>query len=234
MKNTIIFVTLFALIALQPATAATRTSKQETIGIGTGGVIGAVAGGPVGFIIGSAIGAKIGDTLHRKNESIETLQTSLASSERTIAHLERDVDTLSDRIEQLQELSRPELNAMLEAGINMDLLFRTDEHALVDMTGSRFATLASTIAEMPEIRVQLDGFADERGDETYNLDLSKKRVDFVRDLLLQAGVSDKNISANAHGESEAQDDTTDSLAFERRVTVRLYLDNSPSFASTPN
>lgn len=234
MRNTVVFITLLGLLALQPAAAATRTSKQETIGIGAGGVIGAVAGGPVGFIVGSAIGAKIGDTLHKQDESIQTLQSSLASSKTTIAHLERDVDTLSDRIEQLQALSRPELIAMLQTGINMDLLFRTDEHALVDMTGSRFATLASMIGEMPDIRVQLDGFADERGDETYNLELSRKRVEFVRDLLLQAGVTDENISVTAHGESVAQDDTTDSLAFERRVTVRLYIDDSPSLASTPN
>ncbi len=234
MRNTIIFITLLGLLALQPATAETRTSRQETIGIGAGGVIGAVAGGPVGFIVGAAIGAKVGDTLHQKNASIDTLQASLVASERTIAHLERDIDTLGDRIEQLQELSRPELISMLETGINMDLLFRTDEYALVDLTGGRFASLASTIATMPEIHIQLDGFADERGDEDYNLELSRKRVEFVRDLLLQAGVSDENISLTAHGESVAQDETTDSLAFERRVSVRLYIDQSPSFASTPN
>ena len=45
----------------------------------------------------------------------------------------------------------------------MDLLFRTDEYALADTTGGRFASLASTLASMPDIRVQLDGFADERG-----------------------------------------------------------------------
>ena len=46
----------------------------------------------------------------------------------------------------------------------MDLLFRTDEAALADTTGSRLYELATTLAAMPGIRVQLDGFADELHD----------------------------------------------------------------------
>jgi len=233
MRNTITLITLLALAALQPAAAATKASKQETVGVGAGGVIGAVAGGPVGFIIGAAIGAKLGDTMHEKNERIDTLTASLDSSTTTVAHLERDIDTLGARIEHLQSLARPELVSLLEAGINMDLLFRTDEFALTDTTGDRFGSFAATIATMPDIQVQLDGFADERGDTDYNLELSKKRVEFIRDQLVQAGVSDSNISVNAHGESTAQDQTDDSFALERRVSVKMFIDDTQSFASTP-
>ena len=53
--------------------------------------------------------------------------------------------------------------ALMQAGIEMDLLFRTDEYALADTTGDRLAALARDVAQMRDIRVQLDGFADERG-----------------------------------------------------------------------
>ena len=65
-----------ALTTAAPASAST----EENIGVGSGAVIGAVAAGPVGLIIGAAIGAKVGDTLHRKNDEIGALETSLADS----------------------------------------------------------------------------------------------------------------------------------------------------------
>ncbi len=233
MRTLITLITLMSVAAVQPAFAGTKASKQEAIGVGAGGVIGAAAGGPVGFIVGAAIGAKLGDTMHEKNERIDTLTASLETSTTTVVHLERDIDTLGARIEQLQDLARPELVELLEAGINMDLLFRTDEYALTDTTGDRFATFAATIAQLPDIQIQLDGFADERGDTEYNLELSKKRVEFIRDQLIQAGVNDSNISVTAHGESTAQDETDDSYALERRVSVKMFLDETQSFASTP-
>ena len=78
--------------------------------------------------LGAALGGKIGDTLHRKNENIDDLTASLQSSQRDVATLERDLDTLGSRIDHLNELARPELISLLQAGIAMDLLFRTDEH----------------------------------------------------------------------------------------------------------
>jgi outer membrane protein OmpA-like peptidoglycan-associated protein len=230
--TTVSIITLLSLAFALPAAAESRASKREAIGVGTGAIIGAAAGGPAGFIIGAAIGGSLGDSLHRKNESIDELSSELDSSRITISHLERDIDTLGARIDHLQDISRPELISLLQAGIAMDLLFRTDEFALPDTTGSRFAGFASTIATMPDIRVQLDGFADERGDEDYNLELSRKRVEFVRDQLMQAGVPGSSIDVTAHGEAVAQDATDDSFALERRVSVTLFIDDMPSVAST--
>ena len=87
---------------------------------------------------------------------------------------------------------------------------------------------------MPEIRIQLDGFADERGDEQYNFELSTKRVEFVRDQLIAFGVHPSRISVSAHGESIAQDENVDSYALERRVSVKLFIDNVHSVAANPN
>jgi outer membrane protein OmpA-like peptidoglycan-associated protein len=123
--------------------------------------------------------------------------------------------------------------SLLEAGIVMDLLFRTDEAVLADTTGSRLHELATTLAAMPGIQVQLDGFADERGDERYNQQLSEQRVNFIRDQLVAAGVDASRIAAVAHGESPAQDESIDSYALERRVSLKLYTDGVTSFAANP-
>jgi len=220
---------------------ADNASREEKTGVGAGAVIGALAGGPVGFIIGAAIGAKIGDSMDRKNTSIDTLTGSLDDSRKNANELEydvqalnRDIDSLSAELQQYREIDRPGLINLMQAGIAMDLLFRTDEHVLADTTGGRLAELARGVSAMSDIRVQLDGFADERGDSDYNLKLSERRVDFVREQLVSAGIHPSRISVVAHGEAPAQDKSADSYALERRVSLKLFIEGAQPFASSPN
>ncbi len=235
MRNSIIaIVAAVSVLFAVPSQAAQKASKEETVGVGSGAVVGAIAGGPVGFILGAAIGAKIGDSIHKKNERIETLQESVVSSSNTVNRLESDVNSLNSEIDRLQNVARPELVSLLQAGIAIDLLFRTDEFVLADTTGDRLAQLAGTLAGMSDIHIRLDGFADERGDDAYNQQLSERRVQFIRDQFVAAGVHPDRIDVNAHGESAAQDETLDSYALERRVSVTLFIDNTPSLAANPN
>jgi outer membrane protein OmpA-like peptidoglycan-associated protein len=226
-------IAIVAILALTAQTAAAASSKEENVGVGTGAVVGALAGGPFGLIIGAAFGAKIGDSIHQKSDSIDTLQGSLQNSERSVARLERGVDELNAEVAHLQGIARPELVSLMQAGIDMDLLFRTDEFALTDTTGDRLAQMAASLANMPAVQIQLDGFADERGDATYNHELSAKRVDFVRELFITSGVHPTRISSSAHGERVAQSPDLDSYALERRVSVKLFIENRESLASNP-
>ena len=231
---TLITASLMTLLVISPVHAASKSSKEEAIGIGSGALIGAAAGGPVGFFIGTAIGARLGDNWHKRDAQLDTLDSSLLQSRNSVAALKTNIDTLSGEIERLQNVARPELVSLMQAGIEMDLLFRTDETALVDTTGDRLAQLASTIGSLPQIRIQLDGFADERGDEAYNFKLSEQRVEFVRQLFIDAGVHPRRINVSAHGESTAQDENIDSYALERRVSVKLFIDDALAVAANPN
>jgi len=222
-----------AILAFATQTASAAASKEENIGIGSGAIVGAIAGGPVGFILGAAIGAKLGDTMHSKSENIDTLEGSLLDSQQSVVVLQRGINELNGEVEHLQNTARPELISLMQAGIDMDLLFRTDEFALTDTTGDRLAQLAGTLASMPDVRIQLDGFADERGDAEYNHGLSERRVEFVRSLFIAAGVHPTRISTSAHGESVAQNPDVDSYALERRVSVKLFIDNAESVALNP-
>jgi outer membrane protein OmpA-like peptidoglycan-associated protein len=227
-------------VAAVPALAAEGPSVEERAGVGVGMVVGGVAGGPVGAVVGAAIGAKIGDEFFKRNEEVESLSASLSGSEATIAGLERDIHSLrgevrsrDDELRQVRELAKPELLQLLNAGIEMDLLFRTDEDVLADSTGTKLQQLARSLAANPDIHIQLDGYADERGDETYNQQLSARRVEHVKEALLAAGIPASRISTDAHGESPAAEQTVDSFALERRVSMTLYIGDTPSFASNP-
>jgi outer membrane protein OmpA-like peptidoglycan-associated protein len=241
MRKTISAITILGIVTMMPLAAQAAASKQEKVGVGAGAIVGAAAGGPVGLIVGAALGAYLGDNMHQKNGEIETLSTQLAASRSEVVRLEGDIgrmdrnlDTLSAELQRLQHYSNQEMVSLLEAGIAMDLLFRTDEAVLADTTGSRLYQLATTLAAMPGIQVQLDGFADERGDERYNQQLSEQRVNFIRDQLIAAGVDASRITASAHGESPAQDDTADSYALERRVSLKLFSNEVTSVAANPD
>lgn len=233
MRKTSLLITATTIMAA-PLTFADNSSREENMGVGSGAVIGAIAGGPFGFIIGAAIGAKVGDTMRQKNESIDSISVSLDNANEDLQALNHSYDSVSAQLDHVQQAARPELISLLQAGIAMDLLFRTDEHALTDTTGDRLASLAATLATMPDIQVQLDGFADERGDAAYNQKLSVQRVEFVREQLLAAGIHPARIQSNAHGEAPAQDASTDSYALERRVSLTLFIDDGQSVAQLPN
>ena len=233
MRHKIILAGLIATLTAAPALAES-TSREEGIGVGLGATIGGIAAGPVGIILGAAIGAKIGDGMHERNTEIDSLSASLQGSQNRVNELERDIDALGGDLQRMQDESRPELLSLLQAGIEMDLLFRTDEHVLAATTGSRLQQLALSLATMADVFVQLDGFADERGDAAYNQKLSVRRAEHVRDVLVTNGVPPSRISVKAHGESQASDDNVDSFAFERKVSLMLYIEESPSFAANPN
>lgn len=241
MRNKIIAIGIIACLTATPAMAEGAASKQENIGVGVGGVIGAVAGGPVGLIVGAAVGGKIGNKFHEDGAEVTSLSASLARSKEKITELETSVDALNSDINSLggdlqhmRAIARPELLTLMQAGIEMDLLFRTDEDELGITTDSKLRELAASLSTMPDIYIQLDGFADERGDLDYNQRLSARRAEHVRDVLISSGVDESRIKLAAHGESPAADDNIDSFAFERKVSLTLFVGQTPSFASNPN
>lgn len=237
-KKTILF-GLLVSVSSAPAFAE-RASREESTGVGIGAVIGGAVGGPVGVIVGAAFGGKFGDEYGKKSEKVDSLSVSLSGSQARVETLQGDISSLRAELRstdvelrQARDMAKPELLALLAAGIEMDLLFRTDEHVLADTTGIRLSQLAASISGNPEVQVRLDGFADERGDEAYNQKLSALRVEHVRDVLIRNGIPASNITISAHGESPAADATYDSYALERRVSLTLYTGNTPSFASNP-
>ncbi len=241
MHTRLTVIILATCLAAGPALAAGKASKQETIGVGVGATVGALAGGPVGFVIGAAIGAKLGDEFHRKDEQVASLEGSLQASATQVKKLETevralnaDIDDLGSDLQRMRATARPELVRLLESGIKMDLLFRTEEHELADSTRERLAGLAASLAAMPDIGIAVDGYADERGIESYNHDLSVRRAEHVRDLLTANGVPAKRIRVSAHGELPATGGTADDYALQRKVSLTLYVDGNPSLAANPD
>ena len=69
---------------------------------------------------------------------------------------------------------------------------------------NKVSEIAAYMKQNPSFRVGLDGYANPRGSDANNL--SQRRVDAVRDALVQAGVPAGNIQAGAFGDQRLSRD----------------------------
>lgn len=81
---------------------------------------------------------------------------------------------------------------------------------------------ARFLADNPDKAVLLEGHADERGSNEYNLALGQRRANAVRDILSANGVYDNQLETVSFGEERplARESTESAWAENRRVEIR--------------
>ncbi|MFM7610931.1 MAG: peptidoglycan-associated lipoprotein Pal, partial [Alphaproteobacteria bacterium] len=81
---------------------------------------------------------------------------------------------------------------------------------------------AEWMGRYPEVRVQVEGHADERGTREYNLALGQRRANAARDALVAGGVNGSRISTISFGKDQPAALGSDESAWaqnRRAVTV---------------
>lgn len=104
--------------------------------------------------------------------------------------------------------------------------FRSNSDMLLDGANTTLNSAAQTLIDNPGLIVEVAGHTDADGDEIYNLKLSQRRADAVRDYLLEAGASSEQVSARGYGEYKpvADNATEEGRAANRRVELRVLED----------
>lgn len=97
------------------------------------------------------------------------------------------------------------------------------------LTAESFRVLDEVAAQLmkyPRLRIELQGHTDSTGPDDYNLALSQKRAEAVRDYLISRGVAASQLTARGLGEAQPIDDnrTREGRARNRRV-VMFVLEN---------
>src|SRR5690606_40350775 len=205
---------------------ADRASRQETMGLGSGAVIGAAAGGPVGLILGAAFGGWLGDRFHDEKDARLSAEADYADSRAEVGRLEARLgvsESEASRLEAALLAAERSHHQTLQEALDIQVYFRTAESTLNGAAEERLTRIARLIAPMDGVVVMLEGHADSRGDEQYNEELSAKRAEAVRQTFLNAGVPEERIAVTAEGESRAAADErdVDALALERRVEINV-------------
>lgn len=213
MKNTLIAAVAIAMSCGVAHAGENKLTKQEGTGMLTGAAAGAIVGGPIGAFVGLFVGGIVGD-------SVGTVQRADLRAKR----LEDELMTARLALAKASERSEGEtLLDDLAQRLHADVMFRTGGTELDQQVVSQLADLGKLLAVHSQLEVQLHGFADPRGTPEQNLELSLRRADVVRQVLIQGGASPAQIKLTAHGEdlATAGKDDVEAYAWERRVSLAI-------------
>jgi outer membrane protein OmpA-like peptidoglycan-associated protein len=102
-----------------------------------------------------------------------------------------------------------------------DVLFDTGRAELKSGASRKIDQLAQFLIEHPDRRVQIDGFTDSIGTDSYNEELSQRRANAVREALIARGVDSSRIGTEGYGKSYPVATNSDSggRQLNRRVEV---------------
>ncbi len=98
--------------------------------------------------------------------------------------------------------------------------FEFNEAGLSSEARTRLEELAQCIRSQG-VRVRLEGHADERGTEEYNLQLSNRRAESVRRYLIDMGVSPNSLETVGYGEVRPAVQGSDEAAYAANRRVEL-------------
>src|SRR5690606_9783549 len=136
-----------------------------------------------------------------------------------LARNERELAQIAARLET-ERLSHARA---LEEALNLQVYFRTARSDVEPGAAERLSRIGELVRSIDGSVVLLEGHADPRGDEQYNIELSQARAESVKQILVDAGVPEHRIAITAEGESrsEAPIDDIDALALDRRVAISI-------------
>ncbi len=145
----------------------------------------------------------------------------------------------SDRLRQQAEKDKADLRARLLAQLNTilatrdsarglianmsDVLFKTGSFELLGGARERLAKVSGIVLAYPGLHLDVEGHTDSVGSDDYNMTLSQRRAEAVRDYLVQQGIPENSIVARGLGKAGpvASNDTPEGRQQNRRVELVL-------------
>ncbi|MFZ4773226.1 MAG: OmpA family protein [Chlamydiia bacterium] len=115
------------------------------------------------------------------------------------------------------------------ASIFTTVYFNTDEHVLSQKEYYQVINrIASYLKKNHHVYLNVEGHCDQRASEAYNLALGTRRAQFVRSLLIKAGVNADQVYTVSYGKERpaAKGNTKESLSRNRRVEFKIFQQRS--------
>jgi peptidoglycan-associated lipoprotein len=111
------------------------------------------------------------------------------------------------------------------ASIFRPIFFNTDDHSVRGQESQEtIHKMAAYLKAHPKTYLFVEGHADERGPEAYNLSLGSRRANGVRSLLVKEGVNLNQIFTISYGKERpfSTGHNPDAWSQNRRAQIRLY------------
>ncbi len=110
------------------------------------------------------------------------------------------------------------------------VLFASNQSSLLPQGRVRLNQLADVLLVNPDRNLTIEGHTDSQGSESYNLDLSQKRAETVRNFLMKKGYKPNLIATNGLGQDYpiADNASAEGRANNRRVEIVIERDSDAS------
>ncbi|MEQ8161877.1 MAG: OmpA family protein [Smithellaceae bacterium] len=190
----------------------TKTTKGAVYGTAGGAAAGALIGQVIGHstkgtLIGAAIGAAVGGLggagIGRMMDNQERdMRNALASSESATVSREGN---------------------LLAVSFKSDFTFDSNSSTVRPGLISEIDRVAQVLNQYPETFIRVEGHTDSRGSNAYNMDLSQRRANAVKNLLVQRNVAESRVEVIGYGEDMpvATNDTEAGRLKNRRVEIKI-------------
>ena len=205
-KALVVSTALVTVVTSGCASLNTNKEKGAVIGAAGGAVAGAVVGKATGStargaIVGAAVGGAAGAIIgHQMDQKAKEIQGTVAGA---------DVTRVGEG---------------LVVTFDSGLMFDFDSDVLRTESKKNLDNLAANLNSFGDSKLLLVGHTDDKGADSYNLDLSRRRAAAVASYLEARGVSPSRVELAGRGETEpiAPNDSETGRQQNRRVEVAVY------------
>src|SRR5437868_6789025 len=192
---------LLAPLAVACATPGKRTAIGAGGGAAVGAGVGAIAGGWKGAVIGAAVGGLAAGAVGNY------------------------LDKQAQELKEVAETKRTKDGILVD--LKSKLLFTTDSAVLKPEAVEQVAKLGEILAKYPDDRIRVQGHTDSTGTAAHNEELSLRRAQAVREVLLTRGVRQEQMIVEGVGEARPIADNSSAAGRARNRRVELHIDVPP-------
>lgn len=212
MNKTII--SLLLCVALVAGCEGLQTKTEQ------GAVYGGVGGAAAGAIIGQAIGHNTKSTLIGAAIGAAVGGAGGAAIGKMMDNQERD---MRNAVASSNAAAVSREGNLLAVTFKGDVTFDTNSAIVRPGLYSEIYRVAGILQQYPSTLIRVEGHTDSVGSEEFNMNLSTRRAEAVKALLVQQGVADSRVEVIGFGESMpvATNDTAEGRQMNRRVEIKI-------------
>ncbi len=126
-------------------------------------------------------------------------------------------------LETVQRVFGAALSALPDSAEHIIIYFNEASSVLIPESIAMIPKIVSVIKQRQSSDISVVGHADRVGSESFNLNLSRERAEYVRQLLTDAGVPDEHMNVHFYGEKVPLIPTLDGVAEPRNRRVEAVI-----------
>ncbi|MCD7059096.1 OmpA family protein [Pelagibacterium xiamenense] len=216
MKNKAIALSAVAALTLAGCTTNPFTGQSQISNTAGGALIGAGGGAIGGAVIGSAVGGdpRIGALI---GAGVGALAGGAIGN-----YMDQQEAALRAQL-QGTGVSVTRVGDQIILNMPSNITFATDQATVQPQFQNTLTSVALVLQEYNRTLVDIIGYTDSTGSDSYNLTLSQQRATAVARVLSQNGVDSRRFFVEGRGEANpvASNDTEAGRAQNRRVEIKI-------------